>query len=419
MPELRVLDRIARPMQRLGYLKHLLRRVVASNTSNLENLGQDLIETVSRKVNVLLDAERAAYVRVRLFDNAYATLKKQVDAWQKAGGDPSLVALEMQDLYLADPSLPSGVGKLSKEDWKRYPPLAINIGLVRAGTYSANTRALSFSHFISEIELRAFNEYSPDINPLKLAPSQALLLLYAFLENDGEAVIPLWQALAAQYPGAIFNDRQAGNLLPEIYQAIIKRQRGRVLSADFRERLNTLEKSSEFIIRARQTERYAGGSAREEASRVRLEPYVDIGLFDKPDRLKYEFSFNRQGLAWVQALEGVSAEAEISAFLHQRFFQTAARAWEISALPLATPDEIVPRLRQAARRISSPGGYTPIEELGLVAGIDALLNERRWFEIALARETLIAYQKANPYKVRFTVDRMGVLAHARFMEETA
>jgi hypothetical protein len=47
------------------------------------------------------------------------------------------------------------------------------------------------------------------------------------------------------------------------------------------------------------------------------------------------------------------------------------------------------------------------------------LNERRWFEIALARETLIAYQKANPYKVRFTVDRMGVLAHARFMEETA
>jgi Skp family chaperone for outer membrane proteins len=37
-------------------------------------------------------------------------------------------------------------------------------------------------------------------------------------------------------------------------------------------------------------------------------------------------------------------------------------------------------------------------------------------KIATARQALIGYQKANPYKVRFTVDRMGVLAHARFLE---
>jgi hypothetical protein len=35
----------------------------------------------------------------------------------------------------------------------------------------------------------------------------------------------------------------------------------------------------------------------------------------------------------------------------------------------------------------------------------------------VAREAIIAYQKANPYQVRFTVNRMGVLAHARFLEK--
>jgi hypothetical protein len=67
--------------------------------------------------------------------------------------------------------------------------------------------------------------------------------------------------------------------------------------------------------------------------------------------------------------------------------------------------------------ISSSSGYAPIEELALMGGIWALIDDQSIIEPGIARETLISYQKTNPYKVRFTVDRSGTLAHARFMDD--
>jgi hypothetical protein len=53
----------------------------------------------------------------------------------------------------------------------------------------------------------------------------------------------------------------------------------------------------------------------------------------------------------------------------------------------------------------------------LLSGIWALTDDQVIFEPGTAREALIAYQKIYPYQVRFTVDRSGALAHARFMDE--
>ena len=78
----------------------------------------------------------------------------------------------------------------------------------------------------------------------------------------------------------------------------------------------------------------------------------------------------------------------------------------------------MPYLERAWQAIQSAGGYAPIEEMALIAGIEALLEHSLVIEPAVAREAIIAYQKANPYRVRFTVDRMGTLAHARFLELT-
>lgn len=415
MPELRVLDRITRPMQRLGYLKRLVKRVTTTSTSNLDNLGHDLLDTVTRKARVTLDERLAAYIKVRLFDNAYATIKQQADAWLKSGGEPPLVSMELQDLYLADARIPSGVGKLVREDWRKYPPLAVNLGLVRAGTYSANTRALSLLYFTPEAELRAFQEYTSDVNPFLLSRAQALLLLYALIENDGEVLAPLWGQLAAKHPAG-FNDREAGNLLPEIYRAIIARHRTRLLPADVRDRLLVLEKSADSIAQARQAEKYTGGSAREESSRVRIEPFADIGLFCKPDPFKYEYGFCDAGRIWAEALAAVETSQAIGDFLANRFFTTAAAAWAIPAQPISAPEEIVPHLQRASKAIKSPGGYAPIEEMALVAGIEGLLDHGLIIEPEVARKAIIAYQKDHPYEVRFTVDRMGVLAHARFVD---
>lgn len=417
MTRLRVFDRIARQMQRLGYFKHLVKRVSTISTSNTENLGNDLIEMATRKINAPLTADLANYVKIRLFDRIYGTLKKQVDDWIKDGArEPSpVLTFELQDLYLSDVSLPSGVGKLVKADYDIYPAFGINLGLMRAGTYSATTRAASLLHLITDQELKALSEYLPEINPFKLSRQQALLFLYSFLDNDGEVVAPFWQGLPRD---EAFNDRNAGDLLPAIYHATIARHRKRVLPVDLRERLAVLEKSAANIAQQAEKSRYAGGSSREHASRPRLEPYVDMGIFYKPDRLKYEYLISDAGKVWIANFARERSSEDVEHFLYNQFFSTAAEAHGISAQSLSDPDVIVSYLQKAWKVISSANGYAPIEEIALVAGIKSLIDEQRVIEIAVAREALIAYQKANPYNVRFTVDRLGALAHAKFIDET-
>lgn len=417
MPTIRVLESPARPMQRLGYLKYLARRVTTLNTSNLENLGNDLLDTVSKKVRVPLNEERADYIKKRLYDRAYKTLKETANAWSTSETPADLppVSMELQDLYLADPALPSQVGKLVKGDWRKYPPLGIGLGFIRAGTYSANTRALSLLYFTPAEEWQAFREYKPEANPLCLDARQSLLMLYAFLDNDGEVIAPLWAQLQDRPP---FTDRDVGDRLPDFYRQITARHRRHSLPVDERNRLQLLEQSADSIARWQSAERYAGG-AREEASRPRVEPYVDMGILAKPDPFKYEYTFSPMGEVWVAAFAGERTSQEVADFLRSHFFSTAARAHALDARPITDPEEVVPYLYRASGNIRSPGGYAPIEELALVAGIEALLDDHLIIEPAVAREALIAYQKAHPYDVRFTVDRLGTLAHARFLEAPA
>jgi hypothetical protein len=414
--QIRILDSTYRCMQRLGYLKRLVRRVVAVNTSSLENLGSDLTRTVMRKEKVPLTADRVAYIRQRLFDRVYNGLKKQAAAWgESETGDESMVAMELQDLYLADPLLPSQTGKLVRNGARKYPPLGVNLGFIRAGTYSPNTRALSLLHFTPEAELQAFLDYHPDANPLRVSRAQALLLLYSLLENDGEVVCPLFSQLAEDANEG-FSDRDAGDRLPEIYRALIRRHRRRLLSADERERIESLSQTASSIERWRERS-YTGGGAHIEAGSPRVEPYVDIGLLQKPDPFRYLYTFTSAGLTWSEALAEVESDAQIADFLATRFFATAARAADISAESLDDPEAIAHRLYRAWQIVQSTGGYAPIVEMALVAGILALLEEGLVIEPAVAREAIIAYQKANPYQIRFTVNRMGDLAHARFLEE--
>ena len=338
MPAIRVLSNAARCMQRLGYLKRLVRRAVMLNTSSLDNLGNDLTRTVTRKERVLLTTERVSYIRQRLFDRVYNGLKKQADSWRE--GEEISTAMELQDLYLADATLPSQTGKLVANDWRRYPPLGLALGLIRGGTYSPTTRALSLLHLTPETELQAFLEYRPDTNPLRLSRAQALLLLYALLEDDGEVIIPLFTQLAVQ-DVVDFNDRDAGDLLPSIYRAIVKRHRGRILSADERDRLEGLIRIADSIEKWR-GQSYSGGGAREHSSRPRVEPYTDIGLLSKPDTFHYSYTFTLVGKVWAQNMIGVETDEQIGEFLTTRFFHTAARAWEHSSTPLVNPEAIIP-----------------------------------------------------------------------------
>ncbi len=354
----------------------------------------------------------------RVSDHQYLQALKRAQAlnWLKdaESNEPPVLPMELQDLYLSDPVLPSQTGKLTKDDCKNYPALAIRLGFIRAGTFSATTRTISLLHFCDE-EFQSFAEYRPSLNPLKLNRHQILLFLYALLENDGEVVTSLFRALRER-PSPTFSDRDAGNLMPEIFKIIIGRHRTRSLSIEARERLSRLEKTASIVARIREAKTVSGSSRREHISRVRVEPYVDLGLLSKADHFNHEYSFSPAGLVWVEAFENVDTSQQVEAFLTRSFFSTAAKSWKIDAVSTTDTNSIVPHLYHAWEKIQSPGGYSPIGELAIVGCIKSLLEHNVMFEIGSARDAIIAYQKANPYHVRFTVNRLGELAHARFLQ---
>ena len=130
------------------------------------------------------------------------------------------------------------------------------------------------------------------------------------------------------------------------------------------------------------------------------------------------YSISPIGLSWAKATEDIDDSIAIEYFLNNCFFHTVTDAWRLKAELIDNVEDIVDRLKQAAKIISSSSGYSPIEELALLAGIDALVEDHQFFEIGTAREAIIAYQKTNPYQIRFTVDRMGTLAYAKFVEDS-
>jgi hypothetical protein len=404
---IRVLDAANRTMQRLGFLKTLCHVVAGTDTSNLESLGKRLIDRVTRRVRVSppFEDQLQSYVKQRLTDGTYHELRKAV---LQTGDAP--VSMEIQDLYLADTSLPSRTGKLVEANRRRYPYLGTSIGLIKKGTYSALTRSFVLLALTPDEEIEAFKDFDPDHNPLLLSDPQAIVLLYSLIDNDAEVLFPLFEKLLGG-SGAPFDERTAGGLLPDILDKIIKARRGQSLTPEERDRLALLTRTAANIAKWK-NKAYTGGSALQEAITVRLEPYCDLGLLTKPNPDRYEWQ-TTDGLRTLW--ENWGSLAETDRFLDERFFAAFAAARGIAAEE-ATDEEATSALAAAGEALKSSLGYSPITDVGLLAGAKLLTEEHRVLELHRTLTLLKSLQKQDPEFVRFTVDRMGALAFVKFLK---
>lgn len=404
---IRVLDSANRTMQRLGYLKALCAVVNETETSNLETLGRRFISRVTQRVKLTppFDEDLTEYVKTRLTDGAYRGLRKTI--LENAGP----AGVELQDVYLADKALPSSTGKMVEANWRRYPYLGTSLELVKKGTYSGMTRSLVLLAVTPREELNAFGEHDREHNPLRICDPQAIVLAYCLLDNDAEVALPLLRSLVELGDGA-FDERQAGDLLPSILRGVAAIHGKKSLSAEERDRLAVLSKIATNIEKWK-GKAYTGSGAREEAVRVRLEPYCDLGLLAKPTRERYEYTTTE---AASRLIARCSDPQEIEQFLQQSFFATFASCRGIKSEE-ATDEEATKFLVRAGKGLRSSLGYTPITEVGLLAGVWLLTERRRILELGRTVELLKALQKQDPTFVRFTVDRMGTMAHVKFLKD--
>lgn len=403
---IRVLDSANRTMQRLGYLKALAALVNENETSNLETLGKRLISRVTHRVQLSppFDEDLQEYAKTRLTDGAYRELRKTI--LENAGP----AGVEIQDIYLADQSLPSATGKLVQTDWRAYPYLGTALELVKKGTYSALTRSLVLLVVTPKEEIAAFSELDRQQNPMRISDGQAAVLLYCLLDNDAEVSLPLLKVLTARGE-EVFDERTAGDLLPDILRGVGATHAKRSLPAAERERLAVLHKVAANVAKWK-GKPYTGGGARENNIRVRLEPWCDLGLLSKPTREKYDYQTTQAGRVLVEHSGRVP---DIDQFLQEGFFAAFAACRAIQAEP-ASDEEATHALAEAGKALKSTLGYTPITDVGLLAGTRLLTEKKRILELGRTVELLKALQKQDPNFVRFTVDRMGMLAYVKFLK---
>lgn len=402
---IRVLDSAKRTMQRLGFLKALAALVNESETSNLETLGKRFLTRVTQRVKLTppYDDDLKEYAKTRLTDGAYRELRKKIME------DAGAAGVELQDVYLADKSLPSSTGKLVQANWESYPYLATSLEIVKKGTYSGLTRSLVLLAVTPKEELAAFGNLDKQNNPLRISECQAAVLLYCLLDNDAAVAMPLLRALV--HSGERFDERFAGDMLPDIFREVVASHAKRSLPAEERDRLSRLGKIATSIAKWK-GKAYTGSGAREEAIRVRLEPYCDLGLLRKPNREKFEYEPTDSARALITHYSRV---ADIDAFLQNGYFEAIAACRGIKARP-ATDDEAIKALAEAGQALKSTLGYTPLSDVGLLAGTRLLTEGHCILELGRTVELLKAFQKHDPDFVRFTVDRMGTLAYVKFLK---
>jgi hypothetical protein len=404
---IRVLDAANKTMQRLGYLKTLCALVNETETSNLASLGKRLIERVTKRIRVYppLEEDIKDYVKNRLTDRAYRELRKAI----LDGNMSNSVSLEIQDLYLSSSSLPSRTGKLVEGNWRFYPYIGTAIDLIKKGTYSALTRSLVLLSVTPKEELSAFIEYNHNVNPFFLSDAQTLILLYCFIDNDAELLLPLFKNIIS-LKSPSFDERIAGDFLPDILRKIVNSHSNKGITIEERERLSSLSKTSNSIEKWK-GKPYTGGGPRETAIRVRLEPYCDLKFFSKPNRDRYEYTVTKALRILADKWEDAG---DTEKFLQNFFFSTFAKCRGLKVREAKETDAIE-ALVKAGHDLKSTLGYSPIIDVGLLAGARLLTEKKAVLELSRTTEILRALQKRDPNAVRFTVDRMGAMAFVKFL----
>lgn len=408
--KIRILNSANRSMQRAGFLKLLCANTARIETSNYQNLGKDFIQALLQRVRILppFSDSLRNYVKIRLVDKTYHDLRKIVLS-EESGIGPA--GLEIQDLYLSDTALPSTTGKLVEMDRRRYPYLVLNLDLIKAGTYSILTRALVLLAVTPNEEIAAFEQYDPLHNPLRISAQQAAVLLYCFIDNDAEIVYRLFQALVTSGENS-FDERTAGDLLPQIIRESINSFRNTSLPTEDRERFDVLEQVAGKIAEWK-GKPYSGGGSREENIRVRIEPYCDFGLFTKPDRHRFVYDITPGLRTLMTNWSGLDATDE---FLDTRYFETLSKLHRVKVRE-ASDEEAKSAILNAGQVLKSTLGYSPITDVGLLAGIRLLFQQKCILELSRTRTLLRSWQKEAPSVVRFTVDRMGALTYVKFISE--
>jgi len=406
---LRIIGSTARRMQRLGFLKHIVASASPQRPSSAAAIGRTLLSTVSHKHVTVIRSETKEYCDRVFSEQHYSALRSQV---QQAAEQqpPGQVNLELQDIYLSQDGLPSKRGRILSEKEKDihvFPTLAVNLGFLTPETCVLTSRGRLFANTISPGELDAFNRPS-DINPLIISPGQAIVLLFSFLETDGDLASMLYPVIAKK--DGEFADYEVGDLIGELLSDYLLRVEKSATRMKDKTEISKLKRTAESIKRWK-NKPYTGKGSRDEWATLRLEPFVDMGLLIKPDKFAYKYAFTDNGRLFSANLE---TSNDLEPFLMDNYLSATAQLLGIQTSPVVNSDEALDFLKESNRLLANNIGYSDVTDTALLSAINLLQKRNKVLEIGKSIQILKEAQKKTPHNIHFNIDRWGNLKFISF-----
>jgi hypothetical protein len=393
-------------MQRAGMLAVAC---AASNrrASNLERVTRGLGEIVSHKVELGDDLERfQAYRRSLRLWKRYGNLPEQVEPGTK---------VELQDVWLADPGLPSVTGALTKEVMSDIPQLAVNLRLLRKGNMSQTDRARALLNAYGEDATAALTGKERAPSPLVLPVAAQLILAYAMLEADSDFLRAAWQTTRVLGTSEFKRADFATGLQGACDRLVAEARRKAVTGAD-RQLLMRLREWSDEIAKGRGSgPNWGGGRPPDHLATLRLEPYVDLGLIEKLDRAKYRYRVNEAQEPFFRAISETESVMKLARTSLVRLLLRASGRGDDHRL--ASEDEIWERIRGTYQTMRSRLGFAPFVEVVLLSA-GSLMEEdpTSFFEIQNGLDVILKRRRKAPKEVRLTISRKGELTYMKILE---
>jgi hypothetical protein len=405
-------------MQRPGQLIAVAAAASESAPVNLAGLAQRYAQIVRRRhqVEASRSDEVIRYLRALRLWKRYGG---QQGALAKLDQPGALPPVERQDLWLADPDLPSATGAVTDEVIDELPQLGASLGIVRPHNFTRSDRGKAIVA-LYKADLKQLEAGEPEPNLFRLVTSDtdkkqrrgaACLLAHALIEADGDFLSAAWAAhLDDERPGG-FTRASFGEQLPAACRRLADRL-ARSRAPEDRQvvgRLDTLARHIEE--KTPSTERtWGGGRPRDQVATLRLEPFVDFGLVTRTSRTDYRYELNDNQRRFFSTLV---TSPDIETFLSSQLVSAYLQALGIAPRPVDT-DEIWQRVEHAYSSMRSGLGYASAADVVLLA-IATLLDEGGdgAFELGDGLSVLRARQREHPNDIRYGVSRTGEPTYIR------
>jgi hypothetical protein len=390
-------------MQRVGVLLAVVGAASKTRTQTLEGMSKAYSTPLRRRIAVPPETKEpfAAYIRSQHLWERYG----------KKASDRVPDRAEMQDLWLADDSAPSSTGAITDIVTHEPPQLATGVRLLRSENHTLTDRGRALA-VVAERELRAVREGELQLNPFLPNEGAKAVLLYSFLDADIEVMQALYRRVLTS--NSEFSRVSVSHCLGDVTGDLISDWGRRIKTGADRKAVTRLKEVQRLVSRPRGTgEEWGGGRPPDQFSTVRIEPYVDLRLIDKPKRHRYEYRLTSRQRAFFDELVGSPPEE----FLERKLFKAYVAATASASPERASNDEIWGRIQGAYYMLRSSLGYASLAEV-VVLAIAGLLAEGRgvYFEIGDGADAIRAHHDENPRGVRFGARRGGGLTYVKLSE---